>query len=78
VEKSFSSINDTHHIEEELLFLFLFDPNKLFVKPEKILYVPVSPKIIKTINISIFDHDGNEFLQFNDPIFYLDLIDQHL
>jgi hypothetical protein len=76
VEKSFSSVNDTHHVEEELLFMFLFDSNKLFVKPEKILYVPVSSKIIKTLNISIFDQDGNEFLQFNDPIFYFDLIDR--
>jgi hypothetical protein len=76
VEKSFPSINDTHHVKEELLFVFLFDSNNLFVKLEKILYVPISPKVIKTINISIFDQEENEFLQFNESIFYLDLIDK--
>jgi hypothetical protein len=54
VEKSFSSINDTHHVKEELLFVFLFDLNNLFVKPEKILYVSVIPKIIKNYKYQYF------------------------
>ena len=29
IEKSFSSVNDIHHVEEELLFVFLFDSNKI-------------------------------------------------
>lgn len=75
IEKSFSSVNNIHHVEEELLFVFLFDSNKIFVRPEKIFYVPVSLKTIKTINISIFDQNGNEFILLKDPIFYLDLLD---
>jgi hypothetical protein len=44
VEKSFSSVNDTHHVEEELLFVFYFDLNNLIRKTRENILRSCKPK----------------------------------
>lgn len=75
IEKSFSSI-DEKVIQEELLFVFYYDSNNLFIRCNPIMYRQVNVRTIQKIKIYILDQNG-DIVNFDDDfIVYLDLIEE--
>ncbi|KAE9542451.1 hypothetical protein AGLY_003312, partial [Aphis glycines] len=75
IEKSVTS-NNENIIEEELLFVDYYDPNKPFIKSNPIMYRKVNVRTIQIIKIHIIDQNG-DIVNFDDDfIVYLDLIEE--
>ncbi|KAE9522085.1 hypothetical protein AGLY_017529 [Aphis glycines] len=75
IEKSVTS-NNENIIEEELLFVDYYDPNKPFIKSNPIMYRKVNVRTIHIIKIHIIDQNG-DIVNFDDDfIVYLDLIEE--
>ncbi|KAL4083444.1 hypothetical protein QTP88_028760 [Uroleucon formosanum] len=74
IEKSFSSINDKCHIEEDLLYNFYYNDDNPYIKTNPIKYIPVNGGF-QEIKIDIINQDGKKY-DFDDDNFivYLDLI----
>jgi len=75
IEKSVSSI-DEKVIEEELLFVFYYDSNNLFIRCNPIMYRQVNVRTIQKIKIYILDQNGDIVNFGDDFIVYLDLIEE--
>ncbi|KAE9543704.1 hypothetical protein AGLY_002100 [Aphis glycines] len=75
IEKSVTS-NNENIIEEELLFVDYYDPNKPFIKSNPIMYRKVNVRTIQIIKIHIIDQNGNIVNFDEDFIVYLDLIEE--
>ncbi|KAE9523162.1 hypothetical protein AGLY_016447 [Aphis glycines] len=75
IEKSVTS-NNENVIEEELLFVDYYDPNKPFIKSYPIMYRKVNVRTIQIIKIHIIDQNGNIVNFDEDFIVYLDLIEE--
>jgi len=74
IEKSFSSVNDVNHIEEDLLYTFYYDDVNPYIKTNPIMYIPVKGHF-QTIEIHIIDQNGKKYyFEDDDFIVYLDLI----
>jgi len=73
IEKSNSSNNEMA-IQEELLYVFYYDPNNLFIKVNSIMYRQVL-RNNQFIEIYFIDQNGNK-VDFGDFIVYLDLIEE--
>ncbi|KAE9523015.1 hypothetical protein AGLY_016646 [Aphis glycines] len=75
IEKSVTS-NNENIIEEELLFVDYYDPNKPFIKSNPIMYRKVNVRTIQIIKIHIIDQNG-DIVNFDDDfIVYLNLIEE--
>lgn len=74
IEKSVSSINEKV-IEDELLFVFYYDSNNLFIRSNPIIYRQVNVRTIQKIEIYIIDQNNN-VVNFDDFIVNLDLIEE--
>jgi hypothetical protein len=74
IEKSVSSINEKI-IEDELLFVFYYDSNNLFIRSNPIIYRQVNVRTIQKIEIYIIDQNNN-VVNFDDFIVNLDLIEE--
>ncbi|KAL4085483.1 hypothetical protein QTP88_027345 [Uroleucon formosanum] len=74
IEKSFSSISDKCHIEEDLLYNFYYNDDNPYIKTNPIKYIPVNGGF-QEIKIDIINQDGKKY-DFDDDNFivYLDLI----
>ncbi|KAE9521637.1 hypothetical protein AGLY_017933 [Aphis glycines] len=75
IEKSVTS-NNENIIEEELLFVDYYDPNKPFIKSNPIMYRKVNVRTIQIIKIHIIDQNGDIFNFEEDFFVYLDLIEE--
>ncbi|KAE9543348.1 hypothetical protein AGLY_003259, partial [Aphis glycines] len=75
IEKSVTS-NYENVIEEELLFVDYYDPNKPFIKSYPIMYRKVNLRTIQIIKIHIIDQNGDIVNFDEDFIVYLDLIEE--
>lgn len=73
IEKSLSSINEKV-IQEEVLYVFYYDPNNPFIKINPIMHRQVV-KHNQYIKIYFTDQNGNK-IDFDDFIVYLDLIEE--
>lgn len=74
IEKSFSSVKDSHHIEEDVLYNFYYDYDNPYTKTNSIIYIPVKGHF-QEIKIDIIDQNGKKYVFDNDDfIVYLDLI----
>jgi len=74
IEKSFSSVNDNSHIEEDLLYNFYYNDDNPYIKTNRIKYIPVNG-CFQEIKIDIINQNGKKY-DFHDDNFivYLDLI----
>lgn len=74
IEKSFSSVNDTSHIEEDLLYNFYYNNDNPYIKTNPIKYIPVKGHF-QEIKIDIINQNGKKHdFDDDDFIVYLDLI----